>query len=371
MAQVAPTPSEVDIEVTSRCNLCCVYCSHFSSAGEVDQEIDNDSWIRFIEEAGSCGVLYATFTGGEPFMRTGFTDILQAVIRNRMRFRILTNGTLITPEHARFLGTCRHCEEVQVSIDGHLPELHDELRGEGSFSAAVRGIEQCKENGVPVMARVTLHRKNVRHIPQILSFLLDDLGLPAVSTNSASPLGRCRDTGDSVRLGIEERIVAMKMLLEASAGYPHRLRANAGPLAEAWQWHEMLSAQKSSSPKGKRGTLSGCGCVFSTLAVRADGIFIPCSQLSHLALGRINQDSIREVWQNCQTLKSLRSRCQIPLASLAFCQGCSFVDRCTGSCPAIAYVTTGMLDAPDPTSCLRSFLDSGGEVPCFAANRTQ
>jgi MoaA/NifB/PqqE/SkfB family radical SAM enzyme len=36
---VMRTPKSMDLEITTRCNLRCEYCSHFSSAGDVGLDL--------------------------------------------------------------------------------------------------------------------------------------------------------------------------------------------------------------------------------------------------------------------------------------------------------------------------------------------
>ncbi len=85
------------------CNLRCKYCSHFSGAGDVGRDLPAEEWLRFFEELNRCAVLNVTLQGGEPFCREDLEELIEGIVRNRMRFNILSNGTLITDEIAAFL----------------------------------------------------------------------------------------------------------------------------------------------------------------------------------------------------------------------------------------------------------------------------
>ena len=98
-------------------------------------------------------------------------------------------------------------------------------------------------------------------------------------------------------------------------------------------------------------------------AVRADGAIVPCNMLAHIELGRINHDSLAEIWQNSPALNQLRNRHTIPLTEFEFCAGCSYIPYCTGNCPGLAYTLTGKVDHPSPDACLRRFLEEGGAIP--------
>ncbi len=362
--EVMKTPRSADLAITNKCNLRCKYCSYFTGPGDVGKDLPTDEWIRFFEELTRCAVLNVTLQGGEPFCREDLRELIKGIVRNRMRFDILSNGTLITDELAGFLSSTGRCDGVQVSIDGSIPMTHDAFRGEGNFLKAIRGLECLKKYDLPVSVRVTIHKKNVRDLDGIARLLLEDIGLDGFSTNSASHMGLCRQNAEMVQLGTEERSLAMETLLKLNKKYGNRISAAAGPLAEARGWLEMEQARregKEDLPGG--GYLSACGGPMQTIAVRADGVMVPCIQMSHMNLGRINKDDLKEIWQNHPELKRLRARHNIPLSDFEYCRGCDYIEYCTGNCPALAYMILGNEAHPSPDACLKRFLEEGGRLP--------
>ena len=215
-----------------------------------------------------------------------------------------------------------------------------------------------------VTVRVTIHRHNVDDLENIAHFLLEELGLSGFSTNSAGYLGTCRLNADDVMLTIAERQLAMATLLRLTEKYNGRISANAGPLTDGRMWRRMEGARAQGAPAFHNGgRLTACGCPSSKISVRADGAVVPCCMLAQSELGRINQDSLLEVWQHSLALNQLRSRRTIPLTEFEFCAGCSYIPYCTGNCPGLAYTITGQVDHPSPDACLRRFLEEGGTIP--------
>ena len=170
--RVMKTPRSLDLEITNRCNLRCKYCSHFTSAGDVDQDLPGEEWLQFFEELNRCAVTNVTLSGGEAFCREDLGELIQGIVRNRMRFNILSNGTLVTDEMAAFLASTGRCSGVQVSIDGSIATTHDAFRGKGNFVKAMTGIEILQKHGIPVAIRVTIHRKNVHDLEGVARLLL-------------------------------------------------------------------------------------------------------------------------------------------------------------------------------------------------------
>jgi len=358
------TPRSVDLAITGKCNLRCKYCSHFTSAGDSKTDLPKEEWLEFFRELNHCAVFNVTFQGGEPFFREDIKELIDGIVQNRMRFSILTNGTIITEATASFLASKGRCDEVQVSIDGSTPVTHDIFRGEGTFYKALSGVKHLRNYNVPVSVRVTVHRNNVRDLDGIASLLLDDIGLESFSTNAASYMGLCRQNTEMIQLTTEERSIAMESLLRLNKKYNGRINASAGPLAEARNWLEMERARRlGKEPIPGKGHLTGCGGPMDKIAVRSDGIIIPCIQMSHIQLGRINSDDLREVWQNHPEINRLRQRCNIPLSDFEFCRDCDYVNYCTGNCPALAYTILGDENHPSPDACLRRFLEEGGQLP--------
>jgi SynChlorMet cassette radical SAM/SPASM protein ScmE len=358
------TPRSVDLAITNRCNLRCTYCSHFASAGDVGHDLPTEEWLTFLEELNRCSVLDVTLQGGEPFCRPDLQQIIEGIVSNRMRFSILTNGTLITDEMAAFLASTKRCNNVQVSIDGSIPIIHDAYRGDGNFLRAMRGVRRLQRHKVPVTVRVTIHKKNVGDLEAVARLLLEDIGLSGFSTNAASYMGLCRKNSDEVQLTVEERSIAMETLWRLKQHYNGRISAAAGPLAETEHWLEMEKARQEGldSIPGK-GYLTGCGGVMSQMAIRADGVIVPCSQMSHIELGRIKRDDLKKVWQTHPEMTRLRERRKIPLEDFEFCQGCEYTNYCTGNCPALAYTIVGDENHPSPDACLKRFLEEGGRLP--------
>ena len=110
------TPRSVEIEITTKCNLRCQYCSHFSSDGDVATELDTAEWHRFFDELGKLGVMNILLSGGEPFLREDIQEIIHGVVENRMRFSANSNGAFISDDMARFLSKTSRCDHVQISI---------------------------------------------------------------------------------------------------------------------------------------------------------------------------------------------------------------------------------------------------------------
>jgi SynChlorMet cassette radical SAM/SPASM protein ScmE len=363
--QILSSPRQVDIAVTGRCNLNCAYCFY---ADEMTgrQDLPTSRWQAFFTELGQLGVMEVTLTGGEVFTRPDLFELIDGTIANRMRYSLLSNGTLITDKLlAKFeVGKRRlRLDSIQISIDGSCAEVHDKSRPK-SFERAIRGLRLLMNANFPVTVRVTVNHHNVRDLENVAHLLIDEMGLPGFSTNEAYICGATNRAEESIVLTASQRQQAMQTLMELVARYDGRITASAGPLSMAQEYTKISAALAAGQTSFRgRGTLSSCGGVFTKIAILHDGTIVPCHNLSTINLGTIGCDSLQNVWLEHPMMNALRQRREIPLNSLATCQDCIYVGFCAGGCPGTALFLNGDFNSRDPLSCFRIYQ---GENPHYS-----
>jgi len=358
MINVMTTPRTVDLELTSRCNLRCRYCYYMNNEGVTYEDLPTDRWLAFFEEMGRAKVMSVCLAGGEPLIRQDFFELIDGIVRNRMRFELLTNGILLTKETAQQLKATNRCNSIQVSLDGSTPEIHERLRGRGSFAPALQAIRILQSEGLPATVRVTVHAFNVEDLPAIAHLLLEEIGLPSFSTNAISSLGTQAKYGDDLFMTPAARLRAMQVLAELDQLYPGRIEADAGPLAEWKMFHEMERIRASGGVIPGRGKLVGCGCIFKRISVRADGAYVPCVMMPQIVMGYIGIDPLEKIWRDAAALNNLRDRVHIPLTSFARCRDCEYNALCTGNCAGTALSATGDPNQPSMEGCLKLFQEA-------------
>lgn len=360
-------PRSFDLALTGKCNLRCAYCFYADEmAGRHD--LPAERWLAFFRELDSLAVRSATLSGGEIFMRPDLWELLDGLVAARMRYSILTNGTLVTEKILDQLSQGarrRRLDSIQVSLDGSRAEIHDASRGRGSFAKAVRALRLLKAGGFPMTARVTVNRYNVDDLENTARLLLDDIGLARFGTNDAMPMGAGCARREDIVLTPEQRVPAMRALARLEAAYPGRIVASAGSLA-LWHMFREMEEAKATGRKTRRwrmGCLSSCGCMFAKLAVHHDGMIVPCNMLAAASLGRIGETPVRAIWQDHPLLQEMRGRGGVPMEQVPGCAGCEWAPYCSGGCPAVEYTLTGDLYRANPDCCYRKFLQETGGLP--------
>ncbi len=355
---LSPAPRQVELSITGRCNLKCRYC-YYADEMTALSDLPAERWLKFFAELGGLAVQRVTLTGGEVFTRPDLFELIDGVIAHKMRYSVLTNGTLVTEQIVAAFGIGKRrlrLDSIQVSIDGSTPEIHDLSRPPNSFARALRGLRLLKEARFPVTVRVTVNHHNVDDLPKIAHLLLEEIGLPGFSTNEAEQMGTARCYGENIVLTPEQRRYAMKMLATLNEQYGGRINAAAGPLAMSRHLSDIEArVSRGEEAMPGRGTLSSCGGVFSKMAVLHDGTMVPCNMLPTLTMGTIGTHPFQQVWLHHPAINAVRYRRQIPLDALPECRDCDFTGFCAGGCPASVMAKTGRLNARDPMVCYRIF----------------
>lgn len=142
--------TEVDLNVTDRCNLTCTYCSvPVTKVNDPSPELTLDQLSRLFDEFEELGVKLVRLAGGEPFVRRDIQDILELVGYRSFKTIVLTNGLPVQRRHVEQAVSLPSIDSFAFSVDGASAENHWSSRGcYGSFDRIVRSIEICTHLGL-------------------------------------------------------------------------------------------------------------------------------------------------------------------------------------------------------------------------------
>lgn len=140
---VTEAPLGLYIVPTQRCNLSCVFCKcrHWKQYAH-QEELQDEEWLRILQEAAEYGAKWVDIQGGEPLIRKNLVlRIAELANRCGLKGSLVTNGLLLTRTVASKL-VHNEWDLVQVSIDAPVPRIHNQLRmSTRSFSAALRCVK--------------------------------------------------------------------------------------------------------------------------------------------------------------------------------------------------------------------------------------
>lgn len=141
------------------CNITCENC-YIESSPTNDRlaYITRAEVADFLAQIADRGwpVREIGFTGGEPFLNPDMIGMAEDALAAGFRVLILTNAMLPMMRPAMQDGIRRLNDRwpgqmvLRVSLDHHRALRHDELRGMGSFRAALKGMRWLRDAGVPM-----------------------------------------------------------------------------------------------------------------------------------------------------------------------------------------------------------------------------
>jgi radical SAM protein with 4Fe4S-binding SPASM domain len=205
--------------LTRRCNLSCMHCYADSHDEAYEGELTTAEGKALLDDLAEFGAPTVLFSGGEPLTRPDLFELAAYAGDKGLRSVLSTNGTLITPEAARDIRRCGF-SYVGVSLDGIGP-VNDKVRGKkGAYDDALTGLRRCRDLGVRVGLRFTVHKRNLDQLPAVFD-LLETEDIPRCCVYHLAYAGR----GDRIRssdLTPEETRTAVGYIFERAQEFQRR-----------------------------------------------------------------------------------------------------------------------------------------------------
>ena len=170
-------PMNLTFSITNRCNSRCKTCKIYQKKSE---ELSLDEWRQIFHSLGKAP-FWTTFSGGEPFLRSDFFELVRSLYEqcHPSIINIPTNGLLsdrITGVVKQIADYCRTSQIViNLSLDD-VGENHDAIRGvPGNYEKAVQTFKALKGLGMPNLSvgiHTVISKFNVKRIPDIFENIM-------------------------------------------------------------------------------------------------------------------------------------------------------------------------------------------------------
>jgi len=214
------------IFITNKCNLKCSMCGIWGHhhATEKRKELSTDEWKRVIHSAASLGTSLISISGGEPLLRPDLFHLIEYAKNKGIMVHICSNGTTLNPDNINRLRDSG-VNSISISLDSHIPEIHDSLRGDGTFEKAVQGIRMIHERAPSIKIGINylINTKNFRNMHKMVAFAEElhvyQIKFAPIHTNLQHKRRRLEDFGDLIfkESDLEELELELEKLLQALA----------------------------------------------------------------------------------------------------------------------------------------------------------
>jgi len=313
----------IQVHLTERCNLRCKHCYQENQTSELSLEEWKKFFVYCKELIGEWQAQYdieipllIKLTGGEPFLREDFFDIVEFLNENDIEPYILTNGTLIDENMIAKLKELKF-NGFQISIEGN-KITHDGIRGEGTFTKVKEAVRLLRRENFKVFLKTTISRLNYKNLDDLID-IAKDWEVDGLGFSRLVPIGK-----GSV---LQDNMLSSSELKDFYLNLKSKNIASFDLLVEDPLGVSVLDSEF----KDKINTVGGCSAGFSSITVMSDGTIVPCRRMP-IPLGNILTDDLREIWSDNEILLSLR----VKNVYKNGCNNCLYWNICRG-CRAIAY----------------------------------
>jgi uncharacterized protein len=327
-AELPPRKLAFWMHVTNGCNFDCPYCYIAKDGTPMEDTIAEQFADRIVASfSGAEGDgprlqgVEVKLAGGEPllrwkWMREYIPRVTERVAQagGSIRFAILTNGALVTPEIAAWLKANK--VSTSVSLDG-VGAVHDKVRpslgGKATFNDVVRGLDNLQNVNHRPYVLCTIGDPNLHGLPDLARYIVSrNLGFRI-------SLERDLDNGGRIKASDEEVIRVL------NAAYDHVEEAL--PCTPSFRETHRLCDLALRHPIRK-----ACGAGENYAAIGVNGVLSPCQAGLHQT-GTAKLDPTRPLVHQVQGLVQFRGlRRDDPNSE---CLGCSYRWSCAGGCPLL------------------------------------
>ncbi|MEY3219881.1 MAG: hypothetical protein RIT27_1238 [Pseudomonadota bacterium] len=327
--------------ITDRCNLRCRHCYQqdyhkdelsFEKLVSIFEQF-KDFIVTLQQIAQHKITAHITITGGEPFIRKDFGDLLCLFHshQNWLTFGILTNGSFIDEKCAKYLKQLQP-SFVQLSLEG-TEKTHDHIRGIGHFKTTLSAIKQLRKQQIKTLISFTAHRDNYQEFQKVA-----EIGRQSKVNRVWSDRLIPQGSGAELQtLNSEETLQLFQMMAETKQRFEQK-----------W-FHQTEVALHRALQFLVGGNVYRCNAGKGLLTIQPNGDVYPCRRMP-IKVGNVFETPLLAIYQHHYLLQQLRDSNTISQG----CEKCFYQRKCRGGLKCLSYALTGDPFQADPSCWLKT-----------------
>ncbi|AFG35286.1 radical SAM protein [Fervidobacterium pennivorans subsp. shakshaketiis] len=290
-------PHNIEFEITTACNYQCIHC--YCNAGPKSKnELSTERVKSVIDQLVEANTELLDIVGGEPLVRSDIYEILSYGCEKGLQMMMNTNASLVTKQVARKLKEACPNLLIGVSLDGPTPEIHEKIRGRGTFDKTMNGMVNLLNEGFDVTILFVVNALNYKYIDDMLK-LAESLGTH-LYVDRFVPVGRGLLHKDLLMPTKEQIQYVAKKLEEYNGGVQLFVEENIfGGECSAGKTHA---------------------------SILVDGTVVPCGHFRYspeFYMGNINEKPFKEIWYSYDQQSIVPKQCSTcPLYKVSCHGGC-------------------------------------------------
>lgn len=325
------------LHATNSCNLRCPYCYIDKNKGSMLIPVAEKTILNAVEQCQKYGIskLSVKFAGGEPLIV--WKNILRIInftwkkcnaAKINPIFSILSNGTLIRKDIARYLANNRI--PINISLDG-IDKVNDSQRfyinGKGSFREIERGIKILKKAEWKPFILITVTNKNFSGLRNLTNYLLKN--------ELSFRYSFVRDCDQ----------VSLKNLFLPSKQYVKIFHQcfddiEKWMLTKNWDFNVKFCDINLDRSIGR-----ACGIGKNSIAVNYNGEIALCQMIFNTPIGDVSNNGLIEAVYNQKVIPDLQRK---TVDDYLGCSQCIWKNVCAGGCSVFTCKQFGKLNISSP-----------------------
>lgn len=321
---------QLSIRITDLCNLRCHTCGQWGDQGFLHgrdlkelkrSEVPPSRYLEVLTDLVEHGHRPTVYLwGGEPMLYEGSLELIERATALGLPTAVATNGSRIAAAAARLVKAPMFL--LQLSIDGHSPQLHNQLRpgvgGADNFAeiqaalAAVRQARQEQGRDLPLLASLTvISRSNFRHLLDLyeafrhqvdlfvfyLSWWIDPEGARAHEADFSRrfgftprrPWGWVGDWKPDDYQELDRQLTALRERSRSWTAPPVTL------IPSIWGAENLRTYY---TDHRARFGYDQCISIFQAVEINSNGDLSPCRDYHDYVVGNIKKATITELWNS-------------------------------------------------------------------------
>jgi radical SAM protein with 4Fe4S-binding SPASM domain len=287
-------PIRVWIELSSRCNLKCLFCMNSILSPSEKGDMDLDLYKKIIDEISGKVCDINLFHRGEPLMNKSVTSMIDYAAKKAIRTRIHTNATILGEKLSREI-ILAGLDFISFSFDGFTKDSYEKNRSGAIFEKTLSNIIGF------LKIKKQLRSDKPYTVIQVIQ-------RPGESLSNKTARDKERFLKNFKDLPLDRLVVRA----------PHN-------------WGGLLKVERSSASRAKNTRVIPCTFPWYSLTVFYDGRVFLCPQdfRGRICLGDLNESSIEEIFDGVK-IQEIRRRFKKGMTSdLNPCRECDRIRRKT------------------------------------------
>lgn len=177
-------PLFAHICVTNKCNLNCPYC--YAADHNVSHDMTDEQLKQVVEICNNNDIMCITWTGGEPLLRSNFSEIVLQVYKYGIKQTILTNGTLLET----IIGEKWPTKNINFQVS-----LNNIWNNYVECAPIIEKVKKMIKEGYDIVVTVMLEPKSCELYKKLFDMLVENQ-ISKIRLGFKIPVGRGAFDGD-------------------------------------------------------------------------------------------------------------------------------------------------------------------------------